>query len=189
MLLCFADPPKEARMRIRLPIMVLVVASLLLTAEHAFACTVRRITTGVGIPLEMVAQSDLIVRVTALDYAAPPANANLRTSGVPDSKVRFRIEEIVKGSYSTKEIVLSGYLSGSDDWNDRPVPYDFVRPGGRSGSCFANTYRVGGQFLLVLKRNLTDLTVNWYALGPVNEQLRSENDPWLLWVRQQVAQQ
>jgi hypothetical protein len=29
-------------------------------------------------------------------------------------------------------------------------------------------------------------TVNWYALGPVNEQLRSANDPWVQWVRQQI---
>ena len=25
-------------------------------------------------------------------------------------------------------------------------------------------------------------TVNWYALGPVNEQLRGPGDPWLQWV-------
>jgi hypothetical protein len=29
--------------------------------------------------------------------------------------------------------------------------------------------------------------VNWYALGPVNEQLRSATDPWLVWVKQQLA--
>lgn len=31
-----------------------------------------------------------------------------------------------------------------------------------------------------------EYTVNWYALGPVNEQLESASDPWLLWVRQRV---
>jgi len=29
-------------------------------------------------------------------------------------------------------------------------------------------------------------TLGWYALGPVNEQLRSEDDPWVQWVREQV---
>jgi hypothetical protein len=32
----------------------------------------------------------------------------------------------------------------------------------------------------------TYYTVNWYALGPVNEQLRSAEDPWLLWVREEL---
>jgi len=30
-------------------------------------------------------------------------------------------------------------------------------------------------------------TVNWYALGPVNEQLRGDGDAWLVWVRDQIA--
>ena len=34
---------------------------------------------------------------------------------------------------------------------------------------------------------ITAYTVNWYALGPVNEQLRSAGDPWLAWVRQHAA--
>jgi hypothetical protein len=29
-------------------------------------------------------------------------------------------------------------------------------------------------------------TVNWYPLGPVNEQLRSAEDAWLRWVREEV---
>jgi len=40
---------------------------------------------------------------------------------------------------------------------------------------------------LVLRRTSGEIyTVNWYALGPVNEQLRSPNDPWLVWVREQL---
>jgi hypothetical protein len=31
-----------------------------------------------------------------------------------------------------------------------------------------------------------EYTVYWSPLSPVNEQLRSAEDPWLLWVRQQV---
>ena len=33
------------------------------------------------------------------------------------------------------------------------------------------------------RTNDGDYIVNWYALGPVNDQLRSDSDPWLLWVR------
>jgi hypothetical protein len=82
------------------------------------------------------------------------------------------------------ELILPGYLVDRDDFNDQQPPYTFVRPGGRSGSCFANSYRSGGQFLLFLKKaKAGEPTVNWYALAPVNEQLHSDDDPWLLWVR------
>ena len=44
----------------------------------------------------------------------------------------------------------------------------------------ANSYRRGGQFVLFLKKTKAgELTVNWYALAPVNEQLHSDDDPWL----------
>ena len=174
----------------------LIVFGILLSLENALACSVVRTTTGIGIPMEVVANAEVILRVTAVGYALDPSDsASIRTSSSPGSTVRFHVEETVKGAYAQKEIVLAGYLSDRDDWNDRPVPYDFIRPGGRVGSCFANTYRRGGQFLLALKRNVapniftgnTEMTVNWYALGFVNEQLRSESDPWLLWVRDQVS--
>jgi hypothetical protein len=89
-------------------------------------------------------------------------------------------------------------MNDQDDWNDQAVPYTMVRRNGRSGSCFANTYRQGAQFLLVLRRtgnvssavsSNSEYTVNWYALGPVNEQLRSADDPWLQWVRDHVKPQ
>jgi len=59
-----------------------------------------------------------------------------------------------------------------------------------SAAVFANSYRSGGEFLLLLKKRQSgELTLNWYVLGPVNEQLHSTNDPWLLWVREQVEKQ
>jgi hypothetical protein len=108
---------------------------------------------------------------------------------VPDSTIRFKVLEVIRGG-TQPELILPGYLTDTDDFNDQPPPYDFVRPGGRRGSCFANSYRLGSQFLLLLqKRQSGELTVNWYALGPVNEQLHSTNDPWLLWVQEQVQKQ
>ncbi len=48
--------------------------------------------------------------------------------------------------------------------------------------------RQGAEFLLMLKKGADgSYAVNWYPLGPVNEQLRSGEDPWLLWVRDQVG--
>jgi hypothetical protein len=110
----------------------------------------------------------------------------MRTSA-PDSRIRFSVLEVVRGEGIKREVVLPGYLWDRDDFNDHRPPYSFVRPDGRDGSCFANTYRSGAQFLLVLKKVKADeYTVNWYSLGPVNEQLRSDTDPWLLWVRQEA---
>jgi hypothetical protein len=107
---------------------------------------------------------------------------------MPDSTIRFKVLEVIRGGTQT-ELILPGYLTDTDDFNDHAPPYDFVRPGGRRGSCFANSYRSGAEFLLFLrKRPSGDLAVNWYALGPVNEQLHAADDPWLLWAKEQVRQ-
>ena len=133
--------------------------------------------------VEMVKNADVIVRAIAEKYDVGPRNRNDVTTGVPDSRVHFHVLEVIRSDART-DLTLPGYLSDGDDFNDHPSPYKFVRPGGRAGSCFANTYRSGAQFLLLLKKKQDgELTVNWYALGPVNEQLHSTNDPWLLWVR------
>jgi hypothetical protein len=163
---------------------------ILWAVEPALACKTRPPS-----PTEMVAGAELIVRATAVEYTVPPSGTS-RTTGVPDSRIRFRVESVLKGTYQTSDLVLPGYLSNQDDWNDHPVPYSGVRKNGRRGSCFANTYRQGVQFLLVLKlsgsvpsvfSSNTQYTVNWYPSGPVNEQLRSSEDPWLRWVREQAA--
>ena len=66
-----------------------------------------------------------------------------------------------------------------------------MRLNGRHGSCFANTYKQGAEFLLFLKKSsevkwpkvTTDYTVDIAALAPVNEQLHSENDPWIFYIK------
>jgi hypothetical protein len=160
----------------------LLLLGSLVFAEEAYPCTI-----GGGISnLKLVRDADMIVRAFAVEYASPPSNPQIWTTGVPDSKIRFKVIESISGP-AVSDVALPGYLVDRDDFNDKPSPYTFVRPGGRSGSCFANWYRSGGQFLLFLKKTKAgDLTVNWYALAPVNEQLHSDNDPWLLWVREQA---
>jgi hypothetical protein len=133
--------------------------------------------------VKLVADAEAIVRATALQYETPPKNGPGGTTGVPESRIRFHVVEKIRGP-EVAEVVLPGYLVEQDDFNDQKSPYTFVRPGGRAGSCFANSYRSGGQFLLFLRKNKDgEWTVNWYALAPVNEQLHSESDPWLVWVR------
>ncbi len=106
---------------------------------------------------------------------------------MPDSHVRFEKLEMIRGREASG-LILPGYLVQQDDFNDQQAPYTFVRPGGRAGSCFANSYRQGAEYLLFLKRTKTGtLTVNWAALAPVNEQLHSSDDVWLAWVRAQAS--
>jgi hypothetical protein len=69
------------------------------------------------------------------------------------TQVRFTILELLKGRLSSSTIEFNGALTDRDDRNDRPVPYDFIRPGGRRGNCFALTYRVGAEYLLLLRRS------------------------------------
>jgi hypothetical protein len=147
-----------------------------------FACD----RIGPVVPESMVARADLIVCARAVDYSQLPRGFG-RTSGRPESVVHFRIEQVVTGRHVPTDLDLPGYLDGPDDYNELPVPYHFVRRGGRSGSCFANTYRQGGDYLLVLKLVENEYTTDWYALGPTNEQLHSADDPWLQWVRRQVG--
>ncbi len=161
---------------------IAVVSIVALRAAVLSACT----RIGPVVPEDMVVSADLIVRATAVDYGQIPTALG-RTSGTPDSIIRFRIEEVVKGRHAPPDLELRGYLGSSDDFNELPVPYHFVRRGGRGGTCFANTYRQGGRYLLVLKMVAGAYTVDWYALGPTNEQLHSIDDPWLKWVRSQVG--
>jgi hypothetical protein len=127
--------------------------------------------------------ADVIVRAAAVKYVIKP-DPNTRTTGEPESTIEFKVEEVLKGENLPETVVLHGYLSDRDDFNDVGVPYKFVRPNGRAGSCFANTYKEGAQFLLFLKKKGDMFTSNISALGPTNEQLRGSDDPWLRWVKE-----
>lgn len=165
---------------------LLTIASLFLTwsvllPSNAMACRAPRPS-----PQAVVSGAEMIVRATAVKYVKAP-EGNLRQLNEPgDTEIEFRVEEVLRGESVTSTIVLSGYLTESDDFNDRSVPYDFVRPGGRGGSCSAYEYKQGAEFLLFLKRIDGRLTIRWYALAPTNEQLHSADDAWLIWVKEQL---
>ena len=163
-----------------LPLTVLLSVLLLAKASSIQACQIIKSTP----PEELVAQADVIVRATADSYDKAP-EGNLRTTGLPESTVKFKIVETLKGKVS-EPLLIYGYLSDKDDYNDVPVPYTFIRRGGRAGSCIANSYKEGADFLLFLKKRDGKLTPYWSALMPVNEQLRSSDDEWLLWIKKQL---
>jgi hypothetical protein len=160
----------------------LVVTVLLLFSQSLIivrTCTIERLTTAE----ELVSQAYAIARAKALNYG----NANMWTDGsIP--MIRFQVEEIVKGNNSMipNLLLIPGYLSQDDDFNDHFPPYNFVRSNGRSGVCFAFMYKQNASYLLFLN---SEYSPYWDALTPVNEQLHSppSSDPWLQWVKTRVA--
>jgi len=80
-------------------------------------------------------------------------------------------------------LTLPGRAVAVDEFNPEPVPYRMVRGSGQRGDCFSHEYRLGREYLLLLQLDATGPTTYWWPLGPVNEQLRGPDDPWLQWVR------
>lgn len=140
----------------------------------------------------MVRSSDAVVRATAMGPdSIPPAAADDRLDELFPGfhphyypAVRFKVDEVIHGTRVPGFLRLQGGTDSTDDYNDQPVPYTFVRPSGRHGSCYAFGYRIDAHYLLLLRR---DTANRWHlrrvALAPVNEQVHGPNDAWVRWVR------
>ena len=135
-------------------------------------------------------RDDLVARTTRIvDSAA--VIVLVRAIGYEESQrgtsdglmVRFEVIERLRGDDSGSRISVPGRLVENDDYNHGSVPYTNVRPAGNRGSCFAEEYRSGAQYLLLLR----DGTPYWRALAPVNEQVRGRRDPWVAWVRRHLG--
>ncbi len=161
------------RMRTMLTVALAVAAA----PGSIWACTPARM---IG-PEELVRTGDLVVRARAAGYV-DKAEVDDRRRPL----IRFDVLEVLRGP-AIEQLQIRGHLSPTDDYNDAPAPYTFVRPQGRHGDCFASMSRDGGEFLLVLKKHDAGYTPYWAALAAVNEQLRPDQDPWLVWVRQTIA--
>jgi hypothetical protein len=130
----------------------------------------------------LVARASVIVVAAAARYEIQPA-------GPGRGLIEFHVEGILRGGEllpgsGRAPLLVAGRLTDVDDFNDRNPPYTFVRPTGRRGSCFADEYRQGARFLLLLnpERDGT-LTPYWEALAPTNEQLHTNDHLWLAAVR------
>jgi len=166
------------------PLLVLIMLGV---AGPAWPCSV------VG-PLpsaeRLVSDAEVIARVRAEGLSATPGRPGIMAESA--TQVRFAILELLKGRLSSSTIEFNGSLTDRDDRNDRAVPYDFIRPGGRGGNCFALAYRAGAEYLLLLRRaehpsyaQPNDLTPYWAPLSPTNEQLiDGASDAWFVWVSQ-----
>jgi hypothetical protein len=131
----------------------------------------------------MVRRSEAVARVTVVRSDS----ALYEQAGAPPrfySVVVMHVDEDVYGAPLPDSLKIGGGIYDQDDFNDQSVPYTFVRPAGRRGSCYASQYRLGAQYLLLLTR---DPDGQWgimsEPLAPVNEQIRGADDPWVQWVR------
>lgn len=125
-------------------------------------------------------EADAVVRARAARADSLP----FRPGGPLEPVVVLEVLDVLDGDSVPPTLAVHGRLSEADDFNRAPVPYGAVRPTGLRGSCFAEEYRRGGEFLLLLKRNARGLTPYWAALAPTNEQIRGADDPWVSWVRE-----
>ncbi len=154
----------------------LICAALFLAPSGAEACSAARLLG----PEELVRTADAVVRVRAIGSlaAADP------TAWPPES-VRLELLEVLSGTVSGRELVLPGRIRDYAATRERRLPYDGVdcaRAGG-CGGCYAYDYKLGAQYLLLLKRN----SPYWAALAPSNEEIGGSSDPWVVWVRQRLV--
>lgn len=134
-----------------------------------------------------VDSAELIVRARAIRAdSATFVGPGGRPLGLPI--VVFEPIEWLRGTPSSASFVLRGVAVDHDDFNDKAIPYQSVRPSGRRSSCSTMEYRLGQEYLLLLKTGAPEgYTAMWWPLGPANEQLRGDGDHWLAWVRARVA--
>lgn len=76
--------------------------------------------------VQMVNAADAIVRATAVQYAVAQVDP-LRTTGVPESKVRFKVVETIRGPV-TSDVILPGYLLDSDESGELTVNWYGLGP-------------------------------------------------------------
>jgi hypothetical protein len=158
------------------PMKAFALLALLLAGFPARACTVKEILR----PQLLVERAQAIYHVKASGYVVPLRQ--LPRGQAP--KVRFTLLGVIKGAAPKAPLEFAGVLVQSDDRNDQTPPYDFVRPAGRHGMCFATEYRAGAEYLMLIKNG----SPYWARLSPTNEQIFGPTDAWLEWVKQQAAQ-
>jgi hypothetical protein len=137
-------------------------------------------------PEQIVAESREILVAEAVDTSRVVVRSRAE-SFLPDSYLRFKVLEVLKGSLKDSVIELPGKLVESDEYNSRPVPYRWARASALRGSCVTTEYRRGARYLLMLNQFGDGELMPSAPLMPVNEQLRGSSDPWLAWVREKVA--
>lgn len=137
----------------------------------------------------LLREAETVVWVRAQRFTpGPPARRGAPPEPQPAGRVTFVVREVLKGQTPGLTLTLPGIAVAASEFNPTSVPYRAPRPSAMAGSCFSYQYQLGGEYLLLLKLVPGQgLTPYWAPVAPVNEQLQAAQDPWLRWVRQQLA--
>ncbi len=172
----------------------LVAVALMVSTENSALArcsigTLRNNPEGYVWPLPriraFVADAELVVRAKATARLEKLSPSPFGT-GVT-AVVEFEIQEVLRGERSTAQLSIPGDTVAQDDFNQGAVPFRIVRRAGQHGDCFATTYKIGAEYLLLLRMQNGVLSPYWAPLAPLNEQVRGREDPWVKWVRDQIG--
>jgi hypothetical protein len=168
-----------------------------LAPDAARLCSVRELRRSPGYRYDAARIRDFVDSATVIArvVAVGPDTLKWSRAAGADTVVRvvpavtFRVVETLRGSVPDGRLVVPGRLVDRDDFNRGPVPYTLVRPSGQRGDCWAQEYRVGAEYLVLLRPGWSGLTPYWIPLAPLNEQVNGANDSWVEWVRAHVIRQ
>ncbi len=134
----------------------------------------------------IISEAESIVRAVAVRALPDSAAHPLFGPFIRMPLIEFEVREVLKGKGLPRMLHILGHLTDRDDFNRSEVPYSVVRPSGLTGGCVSVQDKRGNEFLLFLQIQSGVLAPYWDIFAPLNEQLRSANDPWLHWVRSHV---
>jgi len=141
-------------------------------ARAVHACTAMLKPVG-----QVIREAEVILLARAMEPAPW-----MRTSG---GIVVLRALDVLKGSYDRPFVSVIGQIGDYRTDPARRPPYEQIDCMGRvpgCGSCFAQSYKNGAHYLLLLKGG----TPYWAPLSPTNEEVSGPADPWVLWVKRQL---
>jgi hypothetical protein len=156
-------------MNVRIPLAAIVALGSVIVSRDGNACSPSHVATAT----EITDAADVILLVRVPEERIQEV-----------SPIKMTVLQVIKGKFGAKTVVVQGQTARYEGPNDHPPPYDFVRPGGRSGDCFAADYKAGGQFLLLLRKG----DVHWSPLAATNEEVSGAADPWVVWVKKRISQ-
>jgi hypothetical protein len=155
----------------------------------ALPCTVGGppISFSIARTQNIVGESRVIARATALGEVAPPAEDPRQDA----TFVAFSVDEVLRGRGVPDTLRLYGVIREDDAWpqeEETEIPHrSYLRRSG--GTCMAFTYQTGGEYLLLLNPSEHGVRLDpyWMLLAPTNNQIHGADDWWLQWVRLEIA--